>query len=313
MRAFAFAAAAVVACSGGSDTGTTDGGGTTSGSSSGGGSSSSGSTTSTCSEVHVGGTNDPAIGGAASSQVIAQSVSDLGGVAAKQVTDLTATCKSLATALGASSSAQASADGNTDELTKLNAWCQLAVSTMGASKAKAAGTIQVEFDPPKCKLSVATKAACQGRCTGSTTPCDTTANPMKCTGGTLANGFCEGGKLEGGCPVDAKCDAACDATTIAGADCPSPTVTVTITGAVDAAEAAKLKAAFEANMPASLSMKEKCTLEANIVGTFTGTVSAVTDIKPACIPPLVKATSTAASEIQACASASVSVAGQIGN
>lgn len=313
-----FGFAVFVACTGGGGpigdaSSTSSGGASSSGSTSSGGSSSGASSsggTTTCTEVIIGGTIDPAIGGSTGSQVIAQGVLDFAGAASSRVGDLTTACKNIAVALDAPPGEQTSADGQTDPRSKLDAWCKLAVARIGAVKADAGGTISVTFSPPVCKLSVPEKATCQGRCAG-TGPCDTTAYPMKCSGGTLTNGTCEGGKLEGGCQVEAKCDAACDATVAAKASCPSPSVAVTASGASNATAAADLEAALEADLPQVLALKEHCETEADIAASFSGTVSSVSDIKPACIPPLVAATSNAVKDVQTCLSSAAAVAGTI--
>jgi hypothetical protein len=258
----------------------------------------------------IGGTNDPGLCGSAISQVIAQAASDLAGAAKDQIADLVTACKTLATALGVSATQQSQADGKTEAREKANAWCALAVQSMGTSKAKAGGAMQVQFAPEGCKLSVTDKGTCQGRCQGS--PCDTTANPMICSGGQLSNDDCTGGKLEGGCAVDAKCDASCDATVTAKATCGAPVVTIESSGASDAAEAAKLKAALESNLPTLIALKDHCEIEASLAASFSGNVSSVADIKPACIPTLVSATANALNDIQVCASSTTSIAGSVG-
>lgn len=164
---FAIASAAFVACTGGG--GAIGGGGSSSGGSSSGSTSSSGSgsssggTGTTCTELVMGGTNDPGLGGSAVSQVIAQTVSDFAATTTKQIVDLTAACKDLAVALDATSN-QAAAEAQTDPRAKMDAWCKLAVTGLGTAKAMAGGTMTVQFDPSACPLSVQEKASCQGRC-----------------------------------------------------------------------------------------------------------------------------------------------------
>lgn len=316
LGALSFSLLVFAACTGGSDSGTTVSGpssssgnaSTSSGSTSSGGSSSGGNTSS-CTEFAIGGTNDPGIGGAPESQTIAQSAADYAGAALKQIVDLTVACKAIATKLDAPAGDQAAADGKADARAKADAWCKLAVVAIGTSKATAGGTLTVQFQPPACKLSVQEKAACQGRCMGSA--CDVDANPMVCTGGTLAGGYCTGGELEGGCKVEAKCDASCEASVVAKADCPAPAVSVSTSGAGSQTEAEKLKDALEAALPKLLSLKAQCALEAKIAGTLSGNVSAVTDIKPACIVAVVKATGSAAQDVQVCAQSAASVAATI--
>jgi hypothetical protein len=306
---------AFVACTGGG--GAIGGNGGSSGASSSGGSSSGGSSggsssgaPATCTEFVFGQPLDPAIGGAVESRVTVQSVLDYSSAAVKQVSDLTVACKDLAVTLGASVADQSAADANTEPREKLDAWCKLAVVAIGTTKASAGGTLTVTSQPPVCRLPVSIKAECQGRCAG-TGPCDVDANPMVCTGGELANGFCEGGKLEGGCKVEAKCDASCDATVAAKASCPQPTVSVAAQGASDEAAAATLEAALESELPAILALREQCKVEADVAAALAGNVSAVTDIKAACIPAVVRSVTGAVQDVQACLEGSIGVTGAV--
>lgn len=301
-----------VACTGGSDGGSSSSsssGGSSSGSTSSGGSSGNGPDL-TCTEFAVGSPVPAAIGGSTESQVTAQSVSDYGAATAKQVDELRETCRDMAVLLGASSADQSSANSQTEARDKMRAWCALAVASLGSMKAKAGGTITVTAEPSVCRFSVNEKAACQGRCTGGA-PCDVAANPMACTGGTLTNGFCEGGRLQGGCAVDAKCDGSCDASVAAKATCATPTVAVSSQGAADPTAAASVVSTLEAQLPTILALTAHCKAEAELAGTLTGNTSAVTDIKPACIPPLVRAVSVAAQDVQRCLEAASALVGSV--
>lgn len=304
---FALIVVACTACTGGSNTSSTDGG---TGSSSGSSTSSSGTGSSSggagaCTELHPGATNDP-LGGNATSEVLAQAGSDLSGATSKQLTELLGACRNIAVALDVSAANQNAADAQTDEKSKTDAWCKLAVTQIGTAKAQAGGTISLTFQPSVCKLSVQSKATCQGTCAG-TGPCDVSANPMICSGGQLSSTTCDGGKLEGGCKVDARCDQGCDVSVIAAADCPAPTVSVASSGSSDPTTAAKLEAALEADLPTVIALKSRCDLEVNVVASFSGSISAVTDIKPACIPPLVSGVARSTQEVQACAQAANAV------
>jgi hypothetical protein len=262
-----------------------------------------------CPAFHPGGTNDPSIGGSATSQVAAQAAADLSGAADVQTSDVTAACKGIATTLGASASDQSAADANSDPLRKEQAWCALAVSAIGTAKATLAATISVTASTSPCRESVATKGACQGRCSGGT--CDTAANPMTCTGGSLSGGYCVGGKLEGGCHVDAKCDSSCDTSVAAAADCAAPTVTIAVSGASDPAAAAKLKTALEAGLPAIFANKNKCELEGTVSSTFSVNVSAASDLDVPCIPVVIRTAGHAIDAVTICAKATADVAGTV--
>ena len=303
-----------VACSGGSTVGGDNDGGLGSSGSLGdgslgigdGGSSGEAGEGGVCTEFHVGGQDDPGIGGTAQTQVIAQSVADIGGAAATQVTAVTASCKKLATALSAPPAQQAQAEAVSDPTDKMNAWCDLAVSSVKAAITASGASINLVVAVSTYKLSVAAKGACQARCS-TTGKCDVTVNPMVCTGGTLANGYCSGGKLEGGCMVDAKCDASCDVTVAAAAVCDPPTVAANVTGGSNAAAAATLKAAIEANLPAIIALKNHFDAEANESSVVGGVAGGIVDLKVSCIPLVVAAAEAANSEVSAGASATAKV------
>lgn len=111
----------------------------------------------------------------------------------------------------------------------------------------------------KCTLSAtAPKVACKGTCSGT---CDAkcTAAPgqasVKCSGTCDADYQpleCTGGKLEGGCQVDANCHASCNARAQAKASCSEPKLTIGFKGAVTAGMEAKyqlLMTTLEVNLP----------------------------------------------------------------
>ena len=259
-----------------------------------------------CTSFHVGGQDDSDIGGSAQSQVIAQSIADLGGATATQVTALNASCKKLAIALSAPAAQQMQAEAIADPTDKMKAWCDLAASSVTMTASAAGGSINLVVAVSSYKLSVATKGACQARCSASG-KCDLSANPLVCSGGTLANGYCSGGKLEGGCMVDAKCDGSCDVTVAAGAVCDPPTVAANVTGASNAATAATLKAAIEANLPAIFALRNHFEAETNETSVVGGISVGITDLRPSCIPLVVTAAEAAASDVSAGATATAKV------
>jgi hypothetical protein len=164
----------------------------------------------------------------------------------------------------------------------------------GTCKGTCKGTCQATPPGVKCQGS------CKGKCSAS---CKASANAsVKCDGkcsGDFEPLKCEGGKLEGGCQVDAKCDANCDASVSAKAECKPPQLTVSFEGAADIQAAGKLKATFEANMGIILAFKSRLEVMANIAGNFTGNIKAVADIKAACIPPMIAAVGSAADDVSA--------------
>ena len=159
---------------------------------------------------------------------------------------------------------------------------------------------------------VAPSVTCNGTCSGScSAACKGTAEASVKCDGTCSGDYeplkCTGGKLEGGCQVDAKCDASCDASVSAKAECKPPSVTVNFSGVADVAAAGKLKAAFEANLGVVLAFKSRLEAMAQLTGTITGSADAVVSIKAACIPAVVAAGVTAVENITASASASASI------
>ena len=150
--------------------------------------------------------------------------------------------------------------------------------------------------------------SCNGECGGSCT--GTAEASVKCDGECKADYEplkCEGGTLEGGCQVDAKCDASCDASVSAKAECTPPAVTVSFSGAANIEAAGKLKAVFEANLGVVLAFKARLEGMAKLTATIAGSADAVVDIKVACIPAVVSAAAIAVENVGAAASASASI------
>ena len=101
--------------------------------------------------------------------------------------------------------------------------------------AKADGTCQGSCSA-KCTASATAPALkCTGSCNGK---CDASCKgsamaAVKCDGecmGDFEPLKCEGGKLEGGCKVEASCDANCDASVSAKAECHPPTLEIKAAG-----------------------------------------------------------------------------------
>ena len=158
------------------------------------------------------------------------------------------------------------------------------------------------------KPGVTCTGSCTGECGGSCT--GSAEASVKCDGECKADFEplkCEGGKLEGGCQVDAKCDASCDASISAKAECTPPSVTVAFSGSANVEAAAKLKAVFEANLGVVLAFKARLEGMATLAGTISGSADAVVDIKVACIPAVVAAAVTAVENVTAAGSASASI------
>lgn len=185
-----------------------------------------------CEDFKVGGSITADIGGSAESQVAVQAVADFAAIASAAIDDITASCRSMAQDLDAPKAEQDAAEATADKREKMKKWCTAAVTAIGSFKAKAAGTLTIKVDPPVCEASIAAKANCQAKCSGSAA-CDLKANPPKCEGGKLeiackgsctasagAEVACEGectGECKGECTAQGgvecagKCDGTCEA------------------------------------------------------------------------------------------------------
>ena len=182
------------------------------------------------------------------------------------------------------------------------------VQADGSCKGQCQGTCKADATAPAVKCQGSCKGTCNAKCeakAGASVKCDGECKgdfePLKC----------QGGKLEGGCKVEAKCDANCDASVSAKAECRPPALTIDISGGANVEAAAKLKATFEANLGVILAFQAQLKAMADIAVGFSGNISAVTDIKVACIPPLVAAAAAAIEDVTASVSATASVAGSI--
>lgn len=159
-----------------------------------------------------------------------------------------------------------------------------------------------------CKAT-APSVMCQGSCKGScSASCQASANAsVKCDGmcsGEFEPLRCEGGKLEGGCNVEAKCKANCDASVSAKAECTPPRVTYALTGGASASVEAvaafgRLKATFEANLPLVFSFLGRLDGMVDVGGSLAGNIEGLTDIKLVCIPVVAKAASEGFADVQA--------------
>jgi hypothetical protein len=167
----------------------------------------------------------------------------------------------------------------------------------------------------KCEVTapgVTCTGSCNGECGGSCT--GSAEASVKCDGECTADFEplkCEGGKLEGGCKVDAKCDANCDASVSAKAECTPPEITVTFSGAADIQAAGKLQAVFEANLGVVYAFQARLEAMAKLTGTITGNADAVAEIKASCIPAVIAAAVAAAGDVQASVSATGSIVGSL--
>jgi len=109
----------------------------------------------------------------------------------------------------------------------------------GSCEGQCDGTCTLAADAPKIECKGTCDGKCDAKCSGTAEVkakcdghCDADYTPLKC----------EGGKLEGGCQVDASCQGSCNASASAKAECTPPSVSVT----------AKAKANLSANAQAQL-------------------------------------------------------------
>ena len=177
----------------------------------------------------------------------------------------------------------------------------------GTCKGTCTGTCQVTAPMAQCSGSC--KGECSASCTGTAEvsvkcdgDCQADYEPLKCTGG----------KLEGGCKVDAKCDANCDASVKAKASCTPPSVKVVFTGAANVDAAGKLQATFEKNLGVIFAFKARLEGMADVGATFTANIDAVTDIKASCILAVGAAVAAAIDDVSGSVKASADVVATIG-
>ena len=169
----------------------------------------------------------------------------------------------------------------------------------------------------KCTMKAGVKVDCSGSCDGQCdTKCEGSATAsVKCDGTCDADYkplSCTGGKLSGGCMVDAKCQASCNASVSAKASCTPPAIKVSFTGAASLDGLAKLQATLEANLPKIFEIKTKFELIGDAVGAVSGNASALTDIKVACIPAVAAAGVQAAKDVAGTVSASATITAKVG-
>ncbi len=239
---------------------------------------------------------------------------------------LTVSCKGDCTAsAGASVSCEGSCSahctgsctvqGGIDCTGKCEGTCEAKAGVGTGTGAQADGTCQgtckgsCSVTPPGVTCTGSCNGKCEGTCKGSATA------SVKCDGsckGDFEPISCSGGKLEGGCQVEAKCDANCNGSVQAKANCTPPAIEVVFAGSANADFAAKLAATLKANLPLVFELKTRFAAMADVTASLSGNISAVTDIKTACIPPLVAAAAEAVSDIGDSVSASAKITASVG-
>ncbi|HEX7664336.1 MAG TPA: hypothetical protein VF407_07500 [Polyangiaceae bacterium] len=126
-----------------------------------------------------------------------------GGCTAEGGVDCTGKCDGTCEAGGSTGGSGAQADGTCKGVCK--GTCSVTAPNVKCS-GSCSGKCDAECSPPQGQASVTCSAGCS----------DPKATPISC----------KGGKLEGGCQVDAKCQANCNASAQAKASCTPPSVTI---------------------------------------------------------------------------------------
>ena len=179
----------------------------------------------------------------------------------------------------------------------------------GSCKGECEGTCTASAEAPAVSCSGSCEGECSASCTG------TAEASVKCDGECVADYEplqCKGGSLKGGCKVEAKCDANCDASVSAKANCTPPAVTVEFAGAANVQAAGKLRATLEANFGVIAAFRARLDGMIKASASFSGNISAVTDIKALCIPAVVAAVGTGVSDATAALSATGKIATSVG-
>jgi hypothetical protein len=194
--------------------------------------------------------------------------------------------------------------------------CEGSTDSGGNCQGTCKGTCSVTKPEAKCEGTF--DGECKGTCEASggsakvecSGKCSAEATPLKC----------EGGKLEGGCKVEAKCDANCDASVSAKASCDVQPFSITASGSASGGIEAAI-ATLKINLPKLiLAVKARGEAMGRIAATLTGagTASVVADpgklgVKgTACALGIVGALVAGAGNAKASIEAGTSVTGAIG-
>ena len=162
-------------------------------------------------------------------KVALQAVADIGGIASASLDDLTTACRSIAEGLDVPVEQRDAENAKADKRERMQGMCALAAASIDDFKAKAGGSLSVQFEAPQCSANISAKASCQGSCSGEA-KCDVKANPPQCSGSleisckgsctaeanatVQCQGSCEGScegscTAEGGVECAGKCEGTC--------------------------------------------------------------------------------------------------------
>jgi hypothetical protein len=132
-----------------------------------------------------------------------QAVADFSGVANATLTDVTASCKALATELG-----DTATQDSPEPSENVKVWCAAAVAQI-----QALGTIEVNVQPAECSASFSAQAKCEGSCQVDAS-CDPGTVEARCDPGELSvkcEGMCTA-KCEGSANLAVTCEGQCGGT-----------------------------------------------------------------------------------------------------
>ena len=206
--------------------------------------------------------------------------------------------------------------------------CTVDGTATGASAVQADGSCAGKCDATCTAKATAPAVKCSGSCSGK---CDATckASPgqasVKCSGSCAADYTplsCSGGKLEGGCQVDANCQANCNASAQASATCTPPSVKIAFSGSVTAGAEGKfsaLVATLQTNLPALLLVIQAqgqailTDLQGLAQGAVSITGSGKLDVKStACLANMTASAASSLTSFQATLTAAINVSGSVG-
>jgi hypothetical protein len=213
-------------------------------------------------------------------------------------------------------SGKCTAEGGVECTGKCEGTCSGSTDAGGNCQGSCKGTCSATA--PKAKCTGTFEGKCEGKCTATgpsakvqcSGKCSADVKPLKCSGG----------KMEGGCQVDAKCDANCDASVNAKASCDVQPFRIVAKGTANANIEASI-ATLKINLPKLiLAVKARGEAIAQIAGNFAGagTASVVADpgklgVKgTACALAIVAALGAGAENAKASIDAGLTVTGQIG-
>jgi hypothetical protein len=186
----------------------------------------------------------------------------------------------------------------------------------GTCKGTCKGTCSVTAPSAKCSGS------CSGKCDATCAP-PTGQATVNCSAGCSGSATpisCKGGKLTGGCQVDASCQANCNASAQAKASCTPPSVSITgnITAGADVQFAA-LVTTLQNNLPALLLVIQaqgknfaddiSAAIQGGASLTTSGSLNAAGTV---CVADMVAAATSGSANFAATLQASVSVSSAVG-